>query len=698
MSYSGSNSKIDSIKKDILAIQDYIETSRQEKELLKNSGDSLAKATSEVSQQLKNISEKQKRFQREGKNSFENLLDFIGMTNGTGSQSLKYIRKKILEVSVRIEPKIKEIFAEETIKLLGCSEEQTYPGVSKENLELQPLPLRPTQEGIYIPIQQLDLFQSLKFSPESIFGKIYYEFETPNTTTNFINFGGGADKFPMNKEIYNRTTYDNLNRSFRTEYGNFYQGASQKPLFDFQYTKTNEFGVTGDFIRVMLIDRENIGSQGNKMLEFVKDYYDSIKLIEPSDIGGKLVNILFGAVNIEANFGLSQIQEQNKFNLILQRILGLCFDSRKEIDVSGISKVAELDGVDDSFFELNEVDLRKIDIESSLVLSKVIEFEDCNNVKVPIDSVNLVNQLIDFKSKTGQTPEEQVKFIENIIDSAADNPDWDVLSGFDFDPKLKINKDLLRKIPLVIVSSILSPKNLLPLFVMLDVIQNQGINTYNQAVTSGNTYITQASNILTSATTINSQINNIIVDSTDFLKKFKKFNIEVTSKIGAIFTEELFQILKRDIVKLIGIVIRDISTEQIKKKYDIYLTYIQLAIVILQAIDDYRRCKSLLDNIQQLLSLINRAVGRVNIPLSLVGFSSLLPGTSPTRSTINGIKILQSLGIPTGPLPDGSVNLMNLYMKAINTGSDEEKRKNGKTIIAPDLLKGGPPFYVGKDV
>lgn len=697
MSYSASNSVIDGIKKEISAIQDYLESASQERNLLKNLGNSLGKENSEISQQLNKLSQNKKKFQRDVKNSFDQILDFINLTNGGGSQSLKYIRKKLLEASVKIEPKVKEILSEETIKVLGCSQEQVYPAISKNDLELQPLPLLPESMGIYIPIQQIDFFQNLKNSPESTIGKVFYELEEPSTDSTFINFGGGSQKFPMNKELYRRTTYDNLNRSFKTEYGNFYQGASQKPLFDFQYTKTNQFGVSGDFIRVMLINRED-EFNSNRVIEFIKDYYESIRIFDSQDIINQIVNLLFGAIDFEANLGLSQVQSKNKFNLILQRILGLCFDSRREIDVSGTAKVGELDGVDDSFFELNEVELRNVDANTSLILSRLIEFEDCDNIKVPIDTKNLLDQLIKFRSQTGQTPEEQVKIIETIIDSASNNPDWDVFYGLNFDPKIKINKDLIRKIPLAIVSSVLSPKNLLPLYTMLNVVQNQAINTYNQGVTAGNNFITDASNIALSATTISSEINNIIVDGSDFLKKFKSFNIEITSKIGALYIEELYNILKRDIVRLIGSVIRDISTEQLKKKYDIYMSYIQLAVILLQTIDDYRKCKSLLDNIQQLLNLISKAVGRVNVPLSLVSLSSLLPGTSPTRSTINGIKILQSLGIPTGPLPDGSPNLMNLYMKAIHVGGDEEKRKNGKTIIAPDILKGGLPFYVGKDV
>jgi hypothetical protein len=689
MSFTNSNNIIDNIKKSISAIRDFNESSSQEKKILKNSGNSLTKNLQEITQQLSGASNDKKKYQKEGKNSIDQLLDFINLTNGSGSQTLNFIRKKFLEASVRIEPQIKKILLEESIKVLGCSQEQTYPGIKKNNLELQPLPLQPVSQGIYIPIQQIDLFENLKYEPDSTFGKIYYEKIDPNTDDIFINYGGGLEKFPMNKEIYERTTSENLGRSFWTEFGRFYQGASQKPLFDFQYTKTNEFGVSGDYLRVMLIDRED-SPEGSKITEFVTDYYDTIKIVDSVDIGAQIVNLLFGAIDMEANFSLSQVDNKSKFNLILLRILGLCFDSRREIDVSGTAKIGELDGVDDSFFEFNQIDLRNIETNTSLILSKIIEFEDCDNIKVPVDFISLTNQLIEFRNLTGLTPEEQVKTIESIIDSASDNPDWNAFNRLNFDPKIKINTDLVKKIPLAIVSGILTPKNLLPIFIMLQVIESQAKNTYNQPISTINDQII-------SSIDIRSQIDNLISGPSDFLKKFKTFNVELTSKISAIFIESLFQILKRDITRLVASVIRDVASEQLKKKLDIYLTYIELALIILQTIDDYRKCKSLLDNIQQLLNLINRAVGRIDVPISLVGLSSLLPGTSPARATINGIRILQSLGIPTGPLPDGSPNLMNLYMKAINTGADEEKRKNGKTIVTIDLIK-GPPFLIGKDV
>ena len=91
------------------------------------------------------------------------------------------------------------------------------------------------------------------------------------------------------------------------------------------------------------------------------DYYKTIKIVDFHNIMASIMNSLSGAISIQANVGLVQAGDATKFELILQRILGLCFDSKKEIDVSGVAKVAELDGVDDSFFEFTEIDLRNID-------------------------------------------------------------------------------------------------------------------------------------------------------------------------------------------------------------------------------------------------------------------------------------------------------------------------------------------------
>ena len=71
------------------------------------------------------------------------------------------------------------------------------------------------------------------------------------------------------------------------------------------------------------------------------DYYKSIDVIDVSNIFGQLMEVLVGSFSFEAKLGFGEVDESNKFLLLLQRILGLCFDNVREIDVGGTAKVSE---------------------------------------------------------------------------------------------------------------------------------------------------------------------------------------------------------------------------------------------------------------------------------------------------------------------------------------------------------------------
>jgi len=686
------NSTQQSIQSKIDAYKTYREVSTSEKGLLGKLGNSASDATSQISSQLDKVSEFQKRFQRNPPNSMDQLLGFLGQTQGNGNATLRYLRTKILEAAAKIEPKVSGILKTETIKALGCSIEQTYNGVSSESLSLQPIPLRPQQEGIYIPVNSLDFFSNLKQSPETNFGKIYYEKPDPSADPIFRPYGG-PEPFPMNKQLFNMMTSDNAGRSFNQINGKNYLGKSGQDLFDLQYTNTNSFGVTGDYYRVFLIDREdNSGNITNNVGEFISDYYSTIKLVDSVDIGAQIVNIISGAINYNAQVGFGEINNQSRFSLIVQRILGLCFDDRREIDVSGVAKVAELDGVDDSFFELNEIDLRNIDIEISNVQNGIIEFEDCDNIKLPVNSEVLIDELINFRNtESGNTVEQQVEILGQIIDSISDNPDWSITAPANLNVKVSIDKNVIKKIPLAVASAVLTPKNLLPLYTLLSVIQSGATFTYNQAVTEVNETTTDANESLSTignaGSDVGKQGSNIVNSGEDFLKKYKAFSIQVISQINAEFLQVLYEILKKDIVNLVSIIISDISRSKLLKKYAIILRLAQLALIVSQLVNDYRKCKSLLDNILLLLNLVGQGLNantplRNEIPLPLLLLSSVLPGYSPERATINAIQLLQGLGVPTGTLPDGSPNLMLLYNLATNKAVDQEESENGKIEIA----------------
>jgi hypothetical protein len=117
------------ISSKITAVKTAVETLTQEKNLKKSVGNSTSPAASQITSQLDKIKDLQKRYQREPQTSMDKLLGFLGQTSGQGSSSIKYLRKKILEASVQIEPKVSVIIKEQSIKALGCSQEQTYPGI-----------------------------------------------------------------------------------------------------------------------------------------------------------------------------------------------------------------------------------------------------------------------------------------------------------------------------------------------------------------------------------------------------------------------------------------------------------------------------------------------------------------------------------------------------------------------------------------
>ena len=664
------------------------------KESRKKQASSVTESLNKTSSQLNKLATKQKRFQRNFTTNTDTLYNFIGLTRGTGSNTGKFLRRLLLKAAIKSEPEIKNIIAQGAIKAIGCSEEQTYVGVDQSRLTNLGLDLLPNNEAIFVPVQSLDLITlasgMLKQQLTSPLGQILYE-QSGATLQNLGSFKnyGGKEAFPMNNQL--NVAIENPNRSYQKLLNTFYQGTSAQVLLDFQYQTTNEFGVTGDFYKVALLQRSgstistlpSTAATPNQVTQFIQDYYSTIKLFDTTNLAAQIINFLSKCFAMQEPFGANQISQQSKFFLIAQRILGLCFDSRTEIDVSGNAKVAELDGIDDSFFEFTEVDLRNIDLETSNIQQGVVEFQDCDNVKLPINFQNLTQQLINLRNQQNLTVDQQVDAVDNIIESISENPDWKIYLNTGLNVKSAIDKDFIKNLALAVASTALSPKALFPIFIMLNVVEKNAINTYNQQASSANTFGT-------SATTINSQINNIVLDSVNFLKIFKKFSIDVISKIGAIFVRNLFELLKKDLLNLIRNVIEDIKSEQLRKKYKRKLRLaeiaIQLASELIKAFDDYRKCKSLLDNIKTILNLINGSIvkrGKLNL-VSLI-LSDFLPGESADRAFINTTEYLQSVGIPTGALPSGAPNLMLLYNLATHRGRSDEQAENGvnDVICAP---------------
>ncbi len=327
--------------------------------------------------------------------------------------------------------------------------------------------------------------------------------------------------------------------------------------------------------------------------------------------------------------------------------------SKKEI--SCFIYISQSDGIDNSFFELDDIELREIAQKISNVKNGVIEFEDCDNVKVPVNTEGLLDEL----DKLTYVQDED--FI-NTADSLSDmvvSPTSDNKPGYDI-----IDKDFIKQLLAGLVGALLSPKILLPIYTMIKAI--------------GKT------------------IDDTIDSFEKFCKFFKNFSINLITKIGAVFVEELFNIIKRDIKNLILSVIKDITKEKLDKRTKMILRLVKILLTVadlVKLISDWRKCKSVVD---ELLSIIQTwTTGVQLIPFPILYTARLLDGYSETRAFIGTISELQKIGIPTGDMPDGSPNLTVLSMFSQLKASSNEENENGKVQVALGPLTITPAGFTG---
>jgi hypothetical protein len=253
---------------------------------------------------------------------------------------------------------------------------------------------------------------------------------------------------------------------------------------------------------------------------------------------------------------------------------------------------------------------------------------------------------------------DQLQFFEDTSDvNEINNALGIIYPVADEDPAFKLSLDsgFFEQFVKAIMNTVLSPKTILP--------------------------------VMIAGGMVNQPIWKDISNIEDFQKKFKNFFNEVLTKISAVFTKAVFDELKREIKALVSLILMDVVDEKQKKKYQMILSIVAIIPALTQIVKDFRECRSVLDELLQLLNIGVRksldaiAAGGGDLPLPLLLSAKLLDGYSPTRSFLNTVQNLQELGIPTGPMPDGSPNEFLAAVKAMIDGNSKEIAENGKVAI-----------------
>lgn len=598
--------------------QTYQEFRQSYDSLSKKAGDSFEQGQKFVSQALSNF-DRSKRTKQD--NSCESFLMYLvnqlKKLKGSGLQTDKQVKRIFINTLKETKESVSNILMDEIKSTLSCSGDQSYQ----------------FNTAIHIPVSMVDLFGIFESSPTDKIGKLFYE-QKP------IQY----DEYPfsLNRELYERT--QNANQTYSSVSGNNYLGKSVQNLFDMSYVESyvdqNNQTIQGSFFKFELKPRQTFPTVD----EFLSDYYSTIDIIEFKTFFTYLSNFVTGAVSFGQGEGGLKITSLQKAMAINNRICCLCSDNDKEISVSSNSKVSEIDNTDDSFFDLTEVELRIIEQNVSNIKLGVVEFEDCDNVKVPMNVDALLSALDNLQFNEDTQDVNEFEAAMNVINSAVDQ-------GF----KSSVDTGFIKQFINALLSTILSPKTILPLMLM-----GYGLNQ---------------------------QVPPNVRNLEDFQKRYRTFYVGFATRVTAKFTERVFGQLRKEILKLIALLNRDVITEKKIKIENLILSIVALLANPINSVLDFRECKGGIGELLRILNLSLKkrsstltSVGQ-EVPLPLLLASQLLDGYSSTRAFLNVIGNLEDIGVPTGPMPDGSPNKFVASIKAMIDGNSQEIAENGKVAI-----------------
>ena len=552
-----------------------------------------------------------------------NKVSFGQLKTDSAKNATEALRNTFIQTVNRTKERIQEVLTQETVSALGCSQEQNYNNTS-----------------LYIKVLSIDVFgKTLQNDPNTSPGQYIYEVKP---------FSPRKQPFSFNRELYNRL--QNPGKSYKDEYGINFLGKTAQELFNITYVKDptpiGKPQLYGDYYKVDLSPRVS----GEKVVDFLNDYYNSIDILNFNELYSNVLNLLTGAVSMKLSTGEDELRKQTQFEKILQRILGLCFDNRQEIDVSGSGKLDPLDQIDDSFFVLSSKEMVDVENKVKNILENVIQYKDCGTVLLPVN-VDANLSLLDKFLNPDVDASNADRIAQDLLNEIAKNPEWKLYVPNSVDLSITINTEFLNLIPIAITNSLLSPKHLFPLMVMGKALQNEYIDN--------------------------------IEDLQDFIREFKKFIVNLTSKISAIFVEELVKQIRKNIKDLMQSIVQQTTNELLNKKAKIILASINLALNLAAAIEDYRRCKSIIDELQRMLQLTSsiRNLTGGGVPPLINYLANLKPGMSATSLLTRFIEGLEDIGVPTGDLPDGSPNVGIVIQQAFNQSLMDEIAENGKTEV-----------------
>tara|TARA_B100001094_G_scaffold58842_1_gene54304 strand:- start:1877 stop:3952 length:2076 start_codon:yes stop_codon:yes gene_type:complete len=560
------------------------------------------------------------------------------------------IRTSMLEVL----PRVDDILFEELLKAFNCDMSMLVPVVG---------------DGLNAPLQievaEVDLLKQLFNDPASAVGKYMYE------QTNW-NVGYPPGNTPFSMNLFLRDLIYTTPGVTQTVYG-----ASGRALFDI--TASAGIFTISPYYKddpANTVNFQNAPLAANPLatkftfVEFLKDYFDNVRIIELQNMLGALMEILSGFMSVRnESFSIEDSLGLQKFMSAVENMLESC-DGADLVgpNTESVNYLSELYD-DDSFFEFNVEEERNIVLEVERKSKNVLSLVSCGQVDIPVDN-GVIDDGCD-EILASPVIDEQLKAFDLVLQraasSSASKAGYDIsLGSISLPVEIDFKENLIKKMPQILTYCILSSKAILPVVITSRLLNQNGALSTNIEL---------------------------------FGKLFKRVIIRVVKEFLARVARHILILVKNILLRLIRDLIKRKLDAMNKKKIRLIRRLLDLLLPLIIALQEAKSCKEIFDILLGVLSA-NLPDIPFGVPPFLLAASRLKPGYSNLGAFEKFIGKMEAAGLPIGDLPDGSPNQMAKAFFLNGEARDEERIDNEKvkisimmgqvlTATGPGLIKPG---------
>ena len=592
----------------------------------------------------KSIERSQKRAQTK-----QNIREKLkSLHDAMDNEYVRILRTVIKQAIANVLPTIPEIIIQEILRAFNCDLSTEIPVVGDG-----------LSNDIVIRIDQVDLFKQLKETPDDGVGKYFYEANQFNLGIPFPY----QSPFPMNRFLYYVT--QNPNTQFQVP------GASGKRLFTIEFDGIDSFRISPHYKggnNAVVFDDSNNSFPGNgtkfTVAEFLRDYFDNIRVIELQNLLGAVLEINAGigfSFRNDGPINFADILGINKFIGILNRIMVACDGlDLGEVSTETISHLAELID-DDSFYSFNAEEEQNFYVEAKRKSQGVMKFTSCDNIEVPLNPgifEDAADEIIATLNEGGDGFKAFDMILQTGVEGSVAKAD-PAFKELNWNWNVHFMEELIIQFPQIIMLSLMSTKVILPIVLVAKITNNNTLLAANPA---------------------------------EFAKLFKRVFVRICRAILKEVLKIVFKILKQFLTKLLIIYIKKLLATQQGKRIKMILALIQTLLPFIADLNNAKNCK-------EILMIILKMIEAVGIDVPFAPPPKFLQFAAMARSGTNSMRVfekltvkLENLGIPTGDMPDGTPNLFMLSQFALAESMDEEETINGVVhgVLFPTIANGPP--------